>query len=492
MKAKKTKKKKKGLRVVIILVILVVVVGGIILFKKGSNTVDITPIVKTVHATRGDLQEEVSSTGNIAGIETVNVYAPASGTILSVSVRTGDEIEAGASIADYDLAKLEESMYQAKLQNEKSQLAYDNTVNNSSKGNGKVKEAKVNLNVLEQQIEDHTNYLKNLQKALADYQVKSSNDAVLANYNLKKQQADLTAKLATKTPGTTDYDDTEKALESVNTQLEQLALSQSLSQKSAYQEDLEKKIAEEQETIADLQEYQAKMQAQKSTGEASVLDDFNRRTLEIDKELTDMAYQKLLDEAELARQGIISEVQGVVTSILVTPGSPVSEGMQILTMERTDKLIVKSTATKYAMERLKVGQKVEVTAEEHTYKGVVSHIDRIATQNNMNAASVGFEVEIQDKDEFLYVGMEVKLSINTNSAENVLQLPAQAVNVNKEGDFVYVVRDGMIAKKSVKVGFVSHGMIQIIDGITESDEIVTDYKGNLEEGMAVIAQPEQQ
>jgi hypothetical protein len=35
-------------------------------------------------------------------------------------------------------------------------------------------------------------------------------------------------------------------------------------------------------------------------------------------------------------------------------------------------------------------------------------------------------------------------------------------------------------------------MIQIIDGITESDEIVTDYKGNLEEGMAVIAQPEQQ
>jgi len=101
-------------------------------------------------------------------------------------------------------------------------------------------------------------------------------------------------------------------------------------------------------------------------------------------------------------------------------------------------------------------------------------------------------VEIQDKDEFLYVGMEVKLSIHTNSAENALQLPAQAVNVNKEGDFVYVVRDGMIAKKSVKVGFVSHGMIQIIDGITESDEIVTDYKGNLEEGMAVIAQPEQQ
>ncbi|MCR5499001.1 MAG: HlyD family efflux transporter periplasmic adaptor subunit [Acetatifactor sp.] len=484
MKAKKNKKKKKGLRIFIVVIVLVAIVGGFLYFKGASQSVDMTPMVLVTHATRGDLQEQISSSGNVFGVDTITVYAPASGTVLSVDIREGDEIKIGDPIVDYDLAKLEESLYQAKLQNEKSQIAYDEAISSSSRGNGKVKEANVNLPVLEQQIEDHTNYLNNLSKALQDYQTKSSNDTVLANYNLKKQQADLTAKLATQTPGTTDYNNTAKALESVNTQLEQLALSQSLLQKSAYEEDLEKKISQEQETLAELKEYQAKMQAQKTSGEASVMDDSNRRQLDIDKELTDLAYKKQLDEAELARAGISSQVQGVVRSVNVTPGTQIAAGMAVAVIERTDKLIVKASANKYAMERLKVGQKAEVTIGERTYEGVVSHIDRIATISNNNA-TVGFEVEISGVDELIYIGMEAKMTIDTNFAANTLQLPAHAVNADKDGDFVYLVQNGVISKKYVKVGIVSHGIVQITDGITESEEVVAKYDGNLEEGMTV-------
>lgn len=485
----KTKRRKKGKKIIIFIILIVLVIGGIAVYKALHPPIELMQTVHTTHATRGDLQEEISSTGNIAGIDTVNVYAPASGTILEVDVRTGDEVTAGTLIASYNLAKLEEDLYQAKLQNEKSQIAYDNTVNNSSKGNGKVKEANVNLSVLEKQIEDHENYLTNLQNALSDYKTKASNDAVLANYNLKKQQAQLQEKLAGLTPGTTEYETTAKELEKVLNQLEQLTLQQSLLQKTEYEADLEKKIAEEQETLADLREYQAKMQTQKSTGEASVLDDYNRRQLEIDKELTDLSYQKLLEDAELARKGVSTQVQGVITSLSVAPGSQVSAGMPVATLERTDKLIVKAGAAKYAMERLRVGQKVDVTIGDKTFPGEVTHIDRIATVTNLNAASVGFEVELLEKDDSVYIGMEVKMTIYTNFAENALQLPTEAVNANKDGDFVYVVENGVIAKKAVKVGIVSHGTAQILEGITESDEVVTKYSGYLEEGTAVIATP---
>ena len=485
----KKKKKKLGLKILIFLALAVVVIIVASAVKNAGKVQAEIPTVQTARVTRGDLQEEVSSAGTVAGEETITIYAPASGTVKEISVRSGDEISAGAVLMTYDLEKLEADLYQAKLQNEKSQLAYDNTLTNNSKGNGKVSEAKVNLSVLEKQIEDHEAYLKNLQTALSDYLTKESNDRVLKDYNLRKKQTELAEKLKSLPPGTTDYNDAAKELESVANQLEQLALQQSLTTKSEYQADLEKKISEEKEAIAGFQEYRAKMEAQKSTGEASVLDDYNRRQLEIDKELTDLNYQRLLDEVQAARKGISTEVQGVVTTLSAAPGGSVAVGMPVATLERTDKLKVSASATKYVMERLKVGQQVEVRIGDKTYDGRVSHIDRFATISNLNAASVGFEVELLQKDDFIYLGMEAKMTIFTRKAENALQLPTQAVNANKDGDFVYVVQNGAIVKKPVKVGIISNGITEIIEGVTESDEVVVKSQGNLEEGMEVLATP---
>lgn len=490
MKAK-SKRKKKGKKIILVILLLILIVGGIGIYKASKQPIDVTPIVQTQKATRGDLQEEITNTGNVAGIETVAIYAPAAGTIQEVSFRTGEEIPKGTVLATYDLDKMEKDLYQAKLQNEKAQISYDHTVNNSSKGNGKVKEADTNLSVLKQQIEDHQNYLKNLQKELVNYQTKVSNDLVLANYNLTKKQTELKTKLENLTPGTKEYEDAVKELEGIVNQLEQLTLQQRLNTQSDYEKDLEKKITEEQQTIADLQEYQVKMQSQKTTGEASVLDADNRRQLEIDKELTDLSYQTLLEEAELAKKGIATEAQGVITNLMVKPGSQVAAGMQIAELERSDVLKVKASATKYAMERLKLGQRVDVTLGDKVFEGKVTHIDRIAVLSNLNAASVGFEVELLEKDDSVYIGMEAKMKIYTNKAENALLLPSEAVNANKDGDFVYVVQNGAITKKPVKVGIISNGQAEIKEGITENDEVVVKYSGYLEEGTIVNSTPAQ-
>ena len=98
-------------------------------------------------------------------------------------------------------------------------------------------------------------------------------------------------------------------------------------------------------------------------------------------------------------------------------------------------------------------------------------------------------MELLEKDDVIYLGMEAKMKIYTNKAENALQLPTEAVNANKDGDFVYVVQNGTILKKPVTVGIVSNGVAEIQEGITENDEVVVKYSGILEEGMAVNAVP---
>lgn len=488
MKASKGQKKK-GKKILWI-VLLVVALGIGFLVYKGSKQQPVSvPTVQTVVATRGDLQEEISVSGTVAGMESVIIYAPASGTIKKVFERTGDEISAGTLLAEYDLEKLEQDLYQAKLQNERTQIAYDISLDNNSKGNGKVKEADTNLAVLEQQISDHEAYLKKLQKELSDYRTKAGNDQVLQNYNLTKRLEEQKARLTTLTPGSEEYDQLVKEMEETEKALEQLSLQSRLSTTTEYEEDLEKRITQEQETLAELQEYKAKMESQKATGEATVLDNYGKRQLEIDMELTDLSYQKLLEEAELAREGISTEVQGVLTGLTVAPGSTVATGMQIATMERSDQLKITASATKYALTRLRVGQKVDAVIGDKTYPARISHIDRIASPGAMNSSAVAFEAELLEKDEQIYLGMDAKMTIYTNKAEDAFLLPTEAVNANKDGDFVYVVQNGKIAIKPIKVGIISKGSVEIIEGITESDQIVLEYSGSLEEGMEVLATP---
>lgn len=486
----KPRKKKKWKKWIWIILIGIIVIGVVIAVKSQGKQEEEIPTVQTVRAQKGDLQEEISVSGTVAGAETVNLFAPCSGTVKEIFERVGDEVPAGTMLFTYDLDKLEKELYQAKLQNERTQISYENTLNDNSKGSGKVKEAKTNIAVLEQQIKDHENYLKNLQKELSDYQTKTSDDYVLQNYNLKKRQAQLQSELADLTPGTTAYNDKAKELEDVLNQMENLALQQQLSAKPDYLKDLEKKISDETQTIADLQEYKAKMESQKATGEASTLDGYSRRQLEIDMELTDLNYQNMLEEAELAKKGVSTQVQGVLTSISAVPGGSVAAGMQVATLERTDKLKINASATKYALTRLKVGQKVEAEIGDKTYAATVSHIDRIATAGAVNNSSaVAFEVELLEKDESIYLGMDAKMTIFTNKADNAMILPTQAVNANKNGDFVYVVVGGRIVEKPIKVGIISNGKAEIIEGITESDEVVLKYGGSLEVGMEVLATP---
>ena len=80
------------------------------------------------------------------------------------------------------------------------------------------------------------------------------------------------------------------------------------------------------------------------------------------------------------------------------------------------------------------------------------------------------------------------MTIYTDHADNALILPTEAVNTNKDGDFVYVLQGDVVAIKPVTCGITSDGLVEILSGITEADEVVADYEGELEEGVAVERQ----
>ena len=66
-------------------------------------------------------------------------------------------------------------------------------------------------------------------------------------------------------------------------------------------------------------------------------------------------------------------------------------------------------------------------------------------------------------------------------------VPVSVVNVDMDGEFVYVVENGVLAKRRVVTGISSDTMIQIVEGLVEGEGVVTSVSAGMTEGMAVMA-----
>ena len=87
--------------------------------------------------------------------------------------------------------------------------------------------------------------------------------------------------------------------------------------------------------------------------------------------------------------------------------------------------------------------------------------------------------------------MEAKVELHTASVSQAVVIPLEAVNADKDGDFVYIVENGAVAKKRITTGISSDEYTQITDGISAGDQVITVTDMDLTEGMAVAAVPQE-
>ena len=80
--------------------------------------------------------------------------------------------------------------------------------------------------------------------------------------------------------------------------------------------------------------------------------------------------------------------------------------------------------------------------------------------------------------------------IYTDKTENALLIPVEAINADKEGDFLYVAENGIVVRKPIVCGISTDIYTEVLEGITEQDAIILTSSSDLEEGMAVTVMPD--
>ena len=248
---------------------------------------------------------------------------------------------------------------------------------------------------------------------------------------------------------------------------------------------LEAELEKAGNTLAELQSRLSSQQAVAESDPSAVTAE-EKEKMEITNNLSELDQMSAQELVEAAKKGIKADFNGVITKVSIVEGATTALGTELFTLQNTDKINVNVNVSKYDYDKLKEGQSADITLAGKTYEGEVTSISHVATQNEKGASLISADVRIKNPDDDIFLGVDAKVTIHAEEADDVVVLPSEVVNIGKDGSFCYVIENGVITRRDITTGISSDDYVEVTAGIKEGDEVIRDL-GSLEEGMQAEA-----
>lgn len=198
--------------------------------------------------------------------------------------------------------------------------------------------------------------------------------------------------------------------------------------------------------------------------------------------------------AELRAQRQASVVRapfaGTIYKTQVKKGAMVRLGDPLLWLADLDHLRVRANVDQVDLGRVRPGQPVRVTANAfpgRAWGGAISEVVPNVVVKESRSVSEGL-ARLEPPTDGLVPGMTVDVEIVVAEQPDTLQVPAEAVQSNGSGSYVYRVDGRRVRQTPVRTGLASVSAVAITDGLDEGALVVVGPTDGLHDGMAVSAE----
>jgi HlyD family secretion protein len=419
----------------VLLFLLVGVAAGAFLGVDYYNKKDIQ-VVQVGEAVRQDLTQSVASTGEIKPKKSVNISSNAMGRIVRMPVKEGDRVRQGDL-----LISLESIQTAADVEAAQAMLAAGQT----------------ELDAMESQIRSNDAAIATAKAEIT----RSETDLNRAKINFDRHEAMLKDGLISRE----QYDHTRADYD----------------------------VAAAQLNAAKARLLQTEAQA------AQTLKQRDGTALRMAQQRTSL----IRAQDQLSKTTITAPLSGIITYLPVNEGEIAIIGVQnqpgttLMTIADMSVITAEVKVDETDIVNVRIGQEAEIKVDalgDRKLKGHVSDVGNSAVnrsgQNNsggtQEAKDFKVVITLDDPPEELRPGLSCTASIITARTKQVLTVPIQALTVREfddpedplkkkkiEKEGVYTIKNDTVLFRTVKTGITGTTDIEILEGLTEKEKIVT-------------------
>ncbi len=170
---------------------------------------------------------------------------------------------------------------------------------------------------------------------------------------------------------------------------------------------------------------------------------------------------------------IISPIDGTVDAVDIKPGSAIAPGMPAIRVVNMNKLKIKAEVAEKFAPQIKTGNEVRVIIPDMN-DSVDTKISYSARTINQLNRTFTVEVKLDGKKEY-HPNMFARLKITTYvSKEPKISVPMKLIQRDGTNDYVMIKKGDVAEKKIVNIGQTYNGVAEIISGLNEGDQIISN------------------
>ncbi len=224
--------------------------------------------------------------------------------------------------------------------------------------------------------------------------------------------------------------------------------------------------AESDLTLAEANRERAMTLAKQGTGTLRARDEAVAafRVAQADRELA---------RARLGKATIAAPFSGILGFRTVSVGAYVTPGDTLVGLADIDPIKVDFRVPELVLSEIRRGQSIRVLVDAvpgAAFDGTVYAIDPVVDENGR---AIRMRAEVPNPDGILFPGLFARVQILAARRENAVLVPESSVFARGGGQYVFRVVDGKAALTQVKLGQRRPGEVEIVEGLSAGDVVIT-------------------
>jgi len=222
--------------------------------------------------------------------------------------------------------------------------------------------------------------------------------------------------------------------------------------------------------------------------------DYDETAAQLSQAMAQVEAKKALIEKKTIR----APFDGQLGIRRVNLGQYLAAGSSIAELEALDPVYVDYALPERHLDKLKVGQPVHITAAAYPGRVFEGRIQAISPAVDRQTRNVQIRALFENPDRLLRPGMFAKVETLLAEKDRVLTLPREAVTFNTYGDSVFLIEAGkgeqtgklIVQRRQIKTGDVRGDQVEVLDGLSEGDRVVSAGQVKLRNGAEVAIAPD--
>ncbi len=185
-----------------------------------------------------------------------------------------------------------------------------------------------------------------------------------------------------------------------------------------------------------------------------------------------------------AASPVKAPISGTVTAVNVDPGMTVSPQVPLVTIGKIDQLVITTQVPERFLYMVAKGQEALISTTASPGLDYLARITGISPVVNPVSRTLEVEFTLIGNTP-VKAGMFVGVRLIISTEEDALVIPEKALIRRNNETFVYRASGDKAEKVLVSLGLESEGMVEILSGLAEGEQVITEGVSLLSDGVKI-------